>query len=367
MFQKIDKKYLLYGGVAFGIIGLFLLVLLIMLIFTGGKISYESLENKIRQASIKYYEKHDNELPISDGATVSVSLQKLVSSNNLKKLDKILDKGVSCKGEVTVTKNRNNYIYLPYLDCGKDYKTIKLTDKIINRDKVNEVGEGLYKIDDFYAFKGENVNNYLDFANKLWRIMRINEDGTIRIIANESLEQISWDNRYNVDKEYDSGINNYPFSRIKDKMKEIYNNDENFNKYQRSHIVTQNLCVGHRVLDSTINDGSLECANNFDEQSLGLIQLNEYMLPSLDENCKKPIDRSCNNYNYLASFNRAYWTLTGDADTTYLVYYIDGYADLKLASNNAGINVVLNLNKNLIYESGNGTLEKPYKYVQYKK
>ncbi len=53
-------------------------------------------------------------------------------------------------------------------------------------------GAGLYETNEntednktTYIFSGSIVNNYLSFAGKMWRIMRINEDGSIRIILNE--------------------------------------------------------------------------------------------------------------------------------------------------------------------------------------
>lgn len=367
MLKNIDKKYLLFGGAIIGTIVLILIIILVISLFKGGKGNYKDIETRMYQSAIKYYEKHEKDLPKTDGSTVSISIEKLVSSGNLSSLDKSLDQNVSCKGDVTVTNNNNHYVYLPNLDCKKAYKTEKLVDKIVDTDVINEVGEGLYKIEDHYVYRGENVNNYLEFADKLWRIIKINEDGTIRIIASERLEQISWDDRYNVDKQYNSGINNYSLSRIKDRLKELYDDEEMFDEAERSVIVTQDLCVGHRSENSSVNDGSIECGNTFDDQQLGLLQIDEYIIPSLDDNCKKPSDRSCTNYNYLAGFERGFWTITGDAETTHSVYAIDDYASLKTASNTSGLNLVINLTKNLVYSSGTGTLEDPYTFKQYKK
>ena len=54
---------------------------------------------------------------------------------------------------------------------------------------------GLYKIatDDgtTYVFRGVVENNYVSFAGKTWRIIRVNEDGTIRMILTESLGNFS--------------------------------------------------------------------------------------------------------------------------------------------------------------------------------
>ena len=48
------------------------------------------------------------------------------------------------------------------------------------------VNEGVFKTKDYdgdtYYFRGAVTNNYVKFANKYWRIIRINGDGTIRLI-----------------------------------------------------------------------------------------------------------------------------------------------------------------------------------------
>ena len=364
MLKNIDKKYLIYGGVLGGIIILFLIFLLIVSFTKGNKLNYKGIESKLQNSAVKYYEKHEKEIPKTDGSTVSISSSKLIKSGNMTDFSKNLEEGETCKGEVYVTNNNGNYIYLPYLDCGKKYKTKKLSDKIISDGNVNDIDEGLYEIDEEdnnYIFRGENVNNYINFAGKLWRIIRINSDGSIKIIAVERFDQFEWDNRYNIDKKYTSGINDYEISRIKDKLKEIYEDDEIFTKKDRSMIASQDLCVGRRSVENAINDGTVECENIVENQQIGLLQLNEYIIPSLDENCHKASDRSCANYNFLATFDRSFWTLTGDSETSYMVCVVDNFLDLKQAGGIASINPVIVLTKNLVYDSGNGSIDKPYK------
>lgn len=367
MLKNIDRKYLLFGGIIIGVIIVFIVILLVISAFKGGKLSYEDIENRMYQSAFNYYQKHERDLPSNDGATISISIDKLIKSGNLTDFKDSLDENVSCKGEVTVTNNNGNYVYNPYLDCGKAYKTKKLVDQIIESDVLNEVEEGLYETSEGYVYRGENVNNYLEFAGKQWRIIKIGEDGTVRVILASRLEQLAWDNRYNVDKKFNAGINNYSVSRIKERLQEIYNDPEIFSDKDRSVIMSQDLCVGHRGENSSINDGSIECAATFEGQQIGLLQLNEYLEPSLDKNCNKPSDRSCANYNYIATFDRGFWTITGDSETTEMVYNIDGYAELKRAGSISGINPVINLTKNLVYESGNGTIEEPYKFKFYQK
>ena len=39
-----------------------------------------------------------------------------------------------------------------------------------------------------YYYKGTNVNNYVSFAGLTWRVIRINEDGSIRLILNDGID-----------------------------------------------------------------------------------------------------------------------------------------------------------------------------------
>lgn len=370
MFKNIDRKYLILIGIVVGLVVLLFIVIFALSSCSGQNMSYKEIETKMVKSAIDYYSKNEKELPKKDGSTVRMSLDKLISRGNMSDISNKLEDGVSCRGEVNVTNNNDNYIYLPYLDCGKNYKTEKLSEKIIAQDEMNEVGEGLYESDeeeDEYIFRGENVNNYIEFASKTWRIIKIKEDGSIKIIAYDSVERKQWDDRYNIEKKFTSGINDYSVSRLKDYLQNLYKDDEYFTKSDRSMIATQDLCIGHRSTESTAKDDSLECSTTFEEQQLGLLQINEFMLPSLDDNCHAVTDKSCANYNYLAKFKRSYWTLTADSTNSYNVYNIDGSIKLRQAGATSGVNPVLVLTKNLVFDSGKGTLEEPYKIKNFTK
>ncbi len=59
---------------------------------------------------------------------------------------------------------------------------------------------GLYKAEDdqgeSYYFRGAVENNYVKFADMLWRIVRINGDGTIRLILNDKIDTDSMFNYF---------------------------------------------------------------------------------------------------------------------------------------------------------------------------
>lgn len=84
------------------------------------------------------------------------------------------------------------------------YNYVTLADYYSSTDDSESTGSGLYKsIDDdgdSYYFRG-NVNNYVSFANQLWRVIRVNGDGTIRLLYNTDINTSAFNN-VNDDEKY---------------------------------------------------------------------------------------------------------------------------------------------------------------------
>ena len=357
--KKLDKKLILYIGVGIGIVIFFLTLLFIFKSISGNKISISKLETKMKDAATEYYKYKPELLPIENGNTTKVTIEELVNAKKLKSLDKLLKDDLTCDGYVKVSKNNNYYSYMPYLDCGNDYKTKMLSEVITNEQNIVNSGNGLYKVSDYYLFKGENINNYLKFAGKNWRIIRVNNDNTIRIILADKITPVVWDDRYNTEKNYNIGKNNFLVSRIKDTLNSYMNNNT-FSKSAKAMMVSKDLCIGKRNSDSTLNDGSIECSNLFQNQTIGLLQVNEFMLASLEPTCKKTTDYQCENYNYLSSLEGSFWTLTASSKNTYKVFKITSTPVETNASSSAQPKMVINLSNSINYIKGNGSQKNPY-------
>ena len=69
----------------------------------------------------------------------------------------------------------------------------------------------------------------------------------------------------------------------------------------------------------------------------------------------------CINYNYLANFG-SLWTITADSETSYKAFRFSGSASVTNTSNYYQARMVLHINPQVNYVSGNGTEEKPYKF-----
>lgn len=339
-----------------------IIVIIIIAVIFGGKVSYEKLQDRMKDAAIAYT-KDTKKLPLTDGGVIKISYEDLVKNKNIKSMKKMLGekKADICEGFVTVRNNNNYYLYSPYLNCKDKYTTNTIYSKIIETNKIVDKGNGLYKNSNNYIFRGEFVNNYVEFANQTWRILGINDDNSIRMIQQRSEKETEWDNRYNITEKNNDGINDYLVSRIRDVVNETYNDKEIFTDNDKAYIISKDLCIGKRSETDTVNDGSIECSSKLDKQPLGLIQVNEYLAASIDPNCHMINDNSCKNYNYLVDIDRSFWSLTASIGNTNRVYKISGSPYSTYASNYAYANIVTNISGEAIYASGSGTIENPYK------
>lgn len=69
-----------------------------------------------------------------------------------------------------------------------------IAKELLLKEVVNS-GDGLYK-DTYeptrYFYKGASPKNYITFNNEMWRIISLEEDGSLKIIKDESIGQRAW-------------------------------------------------------------------------------------------------------------------------------------------------------------------------------
>ncbi len=117
----------------------------------------------------------------------------------------------------------NQYFFGKLMITGEEYITRNFKEAILSDNKLitaeptlttssNNTSDesGLYSStatntgDPTYYFRGNVENNYVKFAGFTWRIVRINEDGTIRIIMQDGIND-------NATYKFNSNYNNYTY------------------------------------------------------------------------------------------------------------------------------------------------------------
>lgn len=266
-----------------------------------------------------------------------------------------------------------------------------------------------------YYYRGSVENNYVDFAGKIWRIIRINGDGSVRIILNDVLETTSSFNSAHTDNAYvgymygTPGSSSYAAthtnkndSELKKSLDTWYeNNLKNYTAY----LVDDGFCNDRSVLETIGNYGvssmethykgyaritaslpSLKCSQSDDlfttsSASIGnkaliypiaTITADEVMLAGssggmFDGNWNKTKESA----NYL-DIGKEYWTITpagffAPYEVTSLVSGVfcvgtNGSLDDYWVYQLQGTRPVINLRSDAI-KSGNGEVNTPYKVM----
>ena len=320
---------------------------------------YEDIENDMVNAAKEYYQARKNRLPKEDDSTVEVSIGTLIDAELIDEITDPKDSSQTCSGHVEVTKVGKDYSYTPFLTCKGNYEPKYLTD-IIKDVKTDEYGNGVYKMGDELVYRGDDVNNYVSFNNQLWRIVKVDSEGDIKLVsAVRTEESYAWDDAYNSERESEVGITaDYLHTNIRKVLNDYY--EENFTTDSKAKIVSKDLCVG-KYAEQDEFSVEKECSIKKEDEKIGLLNLMDYKNASLDSKCTKLSSNECSNYNYLANteeFNT--WTLNSSSIDTYRVYYIFEVVKRSNASNTKRFNPVVYLTSDVIISDGNGTSEKPY-------
>ncbi len=321
----------------------------------GSEIAYNKIEDLMVSGAQKYFRNRD--LPTDNGEVKVVTINSLVETGNMKPMSKLTKD--TCEGKVSVRKNGSQYLYLPSLDC-ENHKTKTMFSVLINEDTIVTKADGVYQMGDEYVYRGEKVKNYVSFGSRIWRIIKIDDEGIMKLISTTAEEKEAvWDNRYNVDVKERLGINDFSVSRIKDRLNSIYNGMSNKNK---KHLIAKSVCVGSRnTKNKSLNSGT-ECSETIADLHISLPNIKDRIVASIDENCKDLSTTSCVNYNYFTSFFSSSYTTLKAEGNSHQVIYINSITGLYKSDANEEreIFLVVHIDSNELYSSGNGTWDNPY-------
>lgn len=368
------NKLIIVASSIIGLLVLLLIVLWLLSIFNHKYYTYEEVEAKMVSATEKFYKNNPDILPVNDGKTI-LPYNTLVENKFIEPLNEILKDGDTCSAEVNVIKNDNNYSYIPKLTCSDKYSTIELAQHILNNNEVVSEGSGLYSDGKGgYYFRGKVNNNYITLGsfqgsnNKsdiplLWQIISITSDNRIKIRALHYAQKVSYDTRYNETKNINVGYNDFEMSILKEKLKEIENDESFLTNDQKSKLVKSKLCINKRSSSDTSRDGSTECAIlSEDEYLFGLMYPYEFIRASIDNNCKNMYDLSCQNFNILSGDGfGSFWTITSNPSNDYEAYACDGYTFFpSYANRERALYLTSYVNPYALFKSGEGTRDNPY-------
>ena len=201
------------------------------------------------------------------------------------------------------------------------------------QDLLETSPDGTYEYMGGTYLKGTQDSNYLWFDGFLWRIMGENEDGSIRMVTEESVTAISW-GASNAALAYDNSyvndwLNNYFYPKLEHK----------------GLLVNQTWC-SEVTTDS--NSRRTTCKNNLSkvQKPVGLLSFDEYNLAN-------------GSSSYLVN-SQNYWTLTPRSSS--IVWHVNTFGDVSNidVSTTYGFRPVVGIFSDATIIGGNGTLIDPY-------
>ena len=238
---------------------------------------------------------------------------------------------------------------------------------------------GLYKSTDTntgkptYYFRGNVENNYVSFAGFTWRIVRVNEDGTIRIIMQDGINS-------NTEYKFNSNYNNYTYmyytnSQAKTTLESWYQtnigsksdlakNVASGNYYcEQAKVKYHDIYTSGSATMTTYNKYTPDFKCSSDGNGKGVVNASIGLL-SYDEVVYVGGYYYVNNINYYL-YNPAinWWTMSpngfaGDS----LVWFV--YPGGNIMSNSvkgaSRLRPVLNLTADTQISDGDGTKENPF-------
>lgn len=220
---------------------------------------------------------------------------------------------------------------ITYTIRDKAYNKTVITRKVIVAKNLTEVVKN--DTDDSNYYRGSNTNNYLIFSGMLFRIVNVNDDGSVVLISDSAITYLRFNHDVYQNSNVDSWLNNIFYNNI----------------YNKEYLVDKNYCVG---TVSSINDISNSCSNELISK-VGLLSINEYNSTIL-------------NGETFLNTGGGYFALGHKlGEDNYLAIPMDLKNGIE-SDILAPIRPVINLKSNLFISNGDGTASNPYKLYDYK-
>ena len=278
--------------------------------------------------------------------------------------------------KITVSNTVSNTVGLKSAILGTNNSNVIATDQTWTTSWQTSDQSGLYAQtvggNKTYYFRGNPTNNYIKFAGKDYRILRVNEDGTIRIMLTDSIGDVfnsefdTYDKMYYTNSELKTVVDNWFTTNI---------TGDNASKVVSGNYFCEAARVAYDRTDYKLNTGStkltakesytptFECTTDGNGKGVvtskvGLVTYDEtiyaggwYYVSEL-------------SYPYYLNSGSSYWTMSpGGFDNSYNAnaWFVDsdGNAYSIFVNRTYGVRPVLILSADTLV-SGSGTSSDPY-------
>jgi hypothetical protein len=228
-------------------------------------------------------------------------------------------------------------------------------------------GDGLKKDPDStkenrYVYVGNNVNNYLNYADKTWRILSVEPEGTVKLVDYSAVMTDTWDRN----------------------AEDIWNNSTLFeylsNEYIGTFSDTSKMTSGKwiaTIVYPSMSAGNLSLAEYSSQEAsqdaeasvyskVGILSIADYMKASSVANCQSNMLTATGCTSWLSNYKG--WTLNinGEQTEASIAYFFNTVdsTESSISQDNTSamhqVYPVIVLNRNSVIASGNGSASNPY-------
>lgn len=226
------------------------------------------------------------------------------------------------------------YYYIKFNKSSNGGSGKTISNVIQKNNEITTKGDGLYNNDGELVFKGSKVNNYLEYSNILWRIVKVDKDNSIVLITDSVVNSLA----------YDKSTTDFTKSNINSWLNESEDKTGIFEtklNNRHDYLVPNNIC-----LDNVKDLNKITCRKKDHSKYITLLNVADYL------NSKNK-DSFINNSDNM-------W-LVNSKDNSKVWYLSNGSISNDTPSSIYGIKPVVTLKNSIDVVSGNGTKEKPYK------
>ena len=328
---------------------------------------------QIRLTDISGYDAHVTYSLASNDTSVSVGDKTLSECDNIV-MDNVLITSLDTQNftlHVRDNTSTNFKIEIKKIDDIEEYFYMTvLNNNEVKESSISEVGvevatnnEGLIaSVDDdgaSYYFRGSVDNNYVSFAGLTWRIVRINGDGSVRLILDSVTDTLA---NYHTENE---GYEDFTKTDIQESLNSFY--ESNLKSYETS-IANTRFCSEYGKSDDTYNAytrivtneiPTLNCLGDRYTSRIGLLTADEVVYAGglyKEENT--------DYYLYNEEIENLWWTmsLAKLSDEEFYPFLVNESGELIDNINGSlyrSLRPVISLNRTVIV-TGTGTLDDPY-------
>lgn len=272
------------------------------------------------------------------------------------------DSEESFKGQILIVKEENEKLNFSQKILSENDVREKPVTNISS--EISAGDEGLIKEttdnETTYYFRGAVENNYVSFAQNIWRIVKINNDGTVKLVLDSQIDVLS---KYNTDTDYE-----FTSSTAYENLNAWYEN--NLSQYE-SFISDTYYCNDHSIVDSSEkifaaysrvvdnNIATYNCSAAEFESKVGLLTIDEIIYAGAST-------KEANSKFYLINENleNSFYTMSSakQSGNNYYPFILDTKGKIvydEVGTEYKAIRPVINISK-IVTVTGDGSNDNPY-------